>query len=88
MEPPQATLLTRPPTLNFTNLLDPRHETRDKLYPLHDVLMIVLSTLLSDVEDWVGMDALAEENVAWLQGRLGLSLPNRIPSHNPECAAS
>ena len=63
----------------FANLPDPRHETRHKLHKLHDILLIVLCAVLSGVEDWVGMEALAEEKEAWLRGFL--DLPNGIPSH-------
>lgn len=66
----------------FADLLDPRRETRNKLHSLHDILMIVFSAVLSGVEDWVGMEAFAEEKVVWLQGSLGLSLSNGIPSHD------
>ena len=66
----------------FATLPDPRRETRNKLHSLHDILMIVLSAVLSGVEDWVGMAAFAEEKTAWLRGGLGLSLSNGIPSHD------
>ena len=42
--------------------------------------MMVLCAVLSGVEDWVGMEALAEEKEAGLRGFLGL--PNGIPSHD------
>lgn len=64
----------------FAHLPDPRHETRNKLHKLHDILMIVLCAVLSGVEDWVGMEAFAEEKAAWLRGFL--DLPNGIPSHD------
>ena len=63
----------------FADLPDPRRETRNKLHSLHDILMIVLCAVLSGVEDWVGMEAFAEEKVAWLQGHLGSSLSNGAP---------
>lgn len=64
----------------FANLPDPRRETRNKLHKLHDILMIVLCAVLSGVEDWVGMEAFAEEKEAWLRGFL--ELPHGIPSHD------
>ena len=64
----------------FTDLPDPRRETQNKLHKLHDVLMIVLCAVLSGVEDWVGMEAFAEEKEAWLRGFLELS--RRIPSRD------
>ena len=64
----------------FANLPDPRRETRNELHPLQDILMIVLCAVLSGMEDWVGMEAFAEEKEAWLRGFL--ELPNGIPSHD------
>jgi len=64
----------------FADLPDPRRETRNKLHPLQDMLMIVLCAVLSGVEDWVGMADFAQEKEAWLQGFL--DLPNGIPSHD------
>ena len=62
----------------FADLPDPRRETRNKLHKLHDILMIVLCAVLSGVEDWVGMEAFAEEKERWLRGFL--ELPNGIPA--------
>jgi len=42
--------------------------------------MIVRCAVLSGIEDWVGIEAFAEEKVAWLRGFL--DLPNGIPSHD------
>ena len=64
----------------FAHLPDPRRETQNKLHKLHDILMMVLCAVLSGVEDWVGMEAFAEEKEAWLRGFL--ALPNSIPSHD------
>src|SRR5512143_2488614 len=64
----------------FADLPDPRRETRNKLHKLHDILLIVLCAVLSGVEDWVGMEAFAEEKEAWLRGFL--DLPKGIPSHD------
>ena len=64
----------------FADLPDPRHETRNKLHKLHDILMIVLCAVLSGVEDWVGMADFAQEKEAWLREFLELS--NGIPSHD------
>jgi predicted transposase YbfD/YdcC len=64
----------------LAELPDPRRETQNKLHKLHDILMIVLCAVLSGVEDWVGMEAFAEEKEDWLRGFL--ELPNGIPSHD------
>ncbi len=42
--------------------------------------MIVLSAVLSRIEDWVGMEAFAQERETWL--RSFLRLPNGIPAHD------
>ena len=39
----------------FADLPDPRRETQNKLHKLHDILMMVRCTVLSGVEDWVGI---------------------------------
>ncbi len=64
----------------FSHLPDPRRETRNKLHALQDILMIVLSAVLSGIEDWVGMETFAQEREPWL--RSFLRLPNGIPSHD------
>lgn len=64
----------------FANLPDPRRVTRNKLHSLHDILIIVLSAVLSGIEDWVGMETFAREREPWLRGFL--ELPNGIPAHD------
>jgi predicted transposase YbfD/YdcC len=64
----------------FADLTDPRRETRNKLHKLHDILMIVFCSVLSGIEDWVGMEDFALEKEAWF--REFLELPNGIPSHD------
>ncbi|HPE73035.1 MAG TPA: transposase family protein [Candidatus Competibacter sp.] len=44
--------------------------------------MIVLSTVLSGMEDGVGMAAFTEAETVWIQGARRLSLFNGIPSHD------
>ncbi len=65
----------------WANLADPRRETQNKLHKLHDILMIVLCAVLSGVEDWVGMEAFAEEKEVWLRGFL--ALPRAFPHTTP-----
>jgi len=64
----------------FTDISDPRRETRNKLHKLQDIVMITLCAVISGVEDWVGVEMFAEEREAWLRGFL--ELPNGIPSHD------
>ena len=64
----------------FAELADPRRATKNKLHPLQDILMIVFCSVLSGIEDWVGMETFAREKEAWF--RQFLELPNGIPSHD------
>jgi predicted transposase YbfD/YdcC len=64
----------------FTEIPDPRRETKNKLHLLTDILMIVFCAVLSGIEDWVGMETFAVEKEAWF--RTFLELPNGIPSHD------
>lgn len=64
----------------FADLPDPRRDTKNKLHPLNEIVMIVLCAVLSGVEDWVGMEDFAEAKEAWLRGFL--TLPHGIPSHD------
>jgi predicted transposase YbfD/YdcC len=64
----------------FISLVDPRRETKNKLHVLGEIIFIVLSAVLSGIEDWVGIQEFAEIKEEWL--RKYLSLPNGIPSHD------
>ena len=64
----------------FAQLPDPRRETKNKLHKLEDIIMIVLCSVLSGIEDWVGMETFAEEREDWFRGFL--ELPSGIPSHD------
>lgn len=64
----------------FADITDPRRETKNKLHALHDILFIVLSAVLSGIEDWVGMEDFAREKESWL--RSFITLINGIPSHD------
>ena len=43
------------PQAYLKELPDPRRETKNKLHKLEDILIIVLCSLLSGINDWVGM---------------------------------
>jgi len=68
------------PQAYLKDLPDPRRETKNKLHKLEDILMIVLCSLLSGVNDWVGMEDFANDREDWF--RSFLELPNGIPSHD------
>ncbi|MDS4031549.1 MAG: transposase family protein [Candidatus Contendobacter sp.] len=58
----------------------PRRETRNKLHPFQNIPMIVLSAVLSGIEDGVGTQACVQQREAWL--RRFLASPNDMPSHD------
>ena len=60
----------------FQDFKDPRRETKNKLHKLNDIVMIVLSAVLSGIEDWLEMEAFAREKETWQ--REFLELPNRF----------
>jgi predicted transposase YbfD/YdcC len=64
----------------FSEILDPRRETKNKLHKLQDIIMLVFCAVLSGIEDWVGMEVFAEDREEWF--RTFLELPNGIPSHD------
>ena len=64
----------------FTQLPDPRRETRNKLHKLEDIVMLTLCAVLCGDEDWVSIADFGHENEAWL--RQFLELPNGISSHD------
>ena len=49
--------------------MNPEHRLQDTKIPVSDQ-MIVLSAVLSGVEDWVGIQTFAQEREAWLRGFL------------------
>lgn len=64
----------------FSELPDPRRQTRNKLHKLEDIVMITLCAVLSGYEDWVSIEDFAHVNEIWLRGFL--ELPNGLPSHD------
>jgi len=51
----------------FAGLSDPRRQTRNKLHKRQDIVMIVLCSVISGVDDQVGMGTFAEERETWLR---------------------
>jgi predicted transposase YbfD/YdcC len=64
----------------FASLTDPRRVTKNKLHPLGDIVFVVLSAVLSGIEDWVGIEEFALSKIAWL--RQFVDLPAGVPSHD------
>jgi len=68
---------------HFASLGDPRIE-RNKLYPLMEILLLVVCAILSGAEGWEAMEEFGKEKLDWL--RKFLPFANGIPSH--DCIAS
>ena len=64
-------MLANPQTY-FTDLPDPRRQTRNKLHKLEDIVMITLCAILCGFEDWVSIEDFGHENEQWLRGFLEL----------------
>jgi predicted transposase YbfD/YdcC len=64
---------------HFGDLPDPRVD-RTKKHLLLDVLVLALCATLCGVETWEDMEQYALAKQDWFRKRLGLSLPNGIPS--------
>ncbi len=71
----------------FAEIEDPRRETRNKLYKLEDIIMIVLCAVLSDIKDWVRMGfRLRERSVA--AGISGAAGRHPVARHAERCAGT
>ncbi|NEV65161.1 ISAs1 family transposase, partial [Thiorhodococcus minor] len=68
---------------HFAPLHDPRVE-RNKLYPLMEILLLVVCATLSGAEGWEAMEEFGKEKLDWL--RRFAPFANGIPSH--DCIAS
>ena len=65
----------------FADLPDPRID-RQRRHEFMDILMIVLCGTLVGADDFVSAEAFARAKEPWMRERLGLKLPNGIPSHD------
>jgi hypothetical protein len=68
---------------HFASLPDDRVE-RHKLYPLPEILLLVVSAVLSGAEGWEAMEEFGKEKLDWL--RRFAPFANGIPSH--DCMAT
>lgn len=66
---------------HFAAVPDPRHPAFREYHLLGDILVIALSAVLAGARSWEGIAEFGRSKEAWLR-RLGLSLPNGIPSHD------
>jgi predicted transposase YbfD/YdcC len=65
----------------FADLPDPRID-RTKRHALTDLLVIALCAILCGADDFVAIQEWGQARQDWLRQRLGLILPNGIPSHD------
>ena len=70
-------------TEHFDAVRDPRVE-RNKLYPLMEILLLVVCAMSSGAEGWEAMEEFGKEKLAWL--RRFAPFAKGIPSH--DCIAS
>lgn len=63
----------------FSIIPDPRVE-RTKRHLLMDIIAIALCAVISGADQWIDIEAYAQEKAAWL--KTFLKLPNGIPSHD------
>ena len=64
--------------VHFDNLTDPRR--REPKYPLLNVVVMTLRTVISGADDFVAIARWSRKNAAWLARYLDLS--KGIPSHD------
>lgn len=66
----------------FGEIADPRGQSNAQRHLLLDILMVALCAVLSGAQTFVEMEEFGLEKHKWLRERLGLRLPNGIPSHD------
>jgi predicted transposase YbfD/YdcC len=64
----------------FSQVTDPRRKGGNYIYPLDEILFLVISGVLSGLEDWVHISAFGKDQIEWL--RRFLPFENGIPSHD------
>lgn len=65
---------------HFTDVKDPRRETKNKRHNFIDVLVIAICGAICGANNWTGIAAYGRAKEAWL--RTFLELPEGIPSHD------
>lgn len=64
----------------FSNVPEPRRPGGNYIYPLDEVLFLVISGVLSGLEDWVHISEFGKDQIDWL--RKFLPFEKGIPSHD------
>ena len=65
----------------FSILRDPRIQLKCE-HNFLDIVLIVVCGTICGADDFVSIEAYAKAKLPWLRDRLGLKLPNGIPSHD------
>jgi predicted transposase YbfD/YdcC len=79
--PSSTTGVTRPLAEYFAKLPDRRIQLKCH-HNLMDIILIVICGTIAGADDFVACEAFARSKETWLRERLGLKLPNGIPSHD------
>jgi len=72
---------SRPLSEYFSKLKDRRIQAKC-LHEFLDLIMIVTCATIAGADDFVAIEAFAQAKEAWFRDRLGLKLPNGIPTHD------
>ena len=76
-----AAAKVRPLADYFSELRDPRIQRKCE-HNFLDIILIVVCATICGADDFVSIHAYAKAKQAWFRERLGLKLPNGIPSHD------
>ena len=76
-----AAAKVRPLADYFSELRDPRIQRKCE-HNFLDIVLIVVCATICGADDFVSIHAYAKAKQAWFRERLGLKLPNGIPSHD------
>jgi predicted transposase YbfD/YdcC len=75
------TTRTRPLAEYFSRLPDRRIQLKCR-HEFMDIILIVLCATIAGADDFVSIEQFARSKEDWFRGRLGLKLPDGIPSHD------
>lgn len=78
---PTATAEPRPLAEYFVKIRDSRIHRKCQ-HSFMDIILIVICATIAGADDFVAIAQFARTKEAWLRERLGLKLPNGIPSHD------
>ena len=65
---------------HFSDLMDPRRETKNQRHEFVDIVVIGLCGAIGGANDWTSVATFGQAKAAWF--KTFLQLPNGIPSHD------